>query len=141
MRNGEVTWKAPSAAAPFTNVRRFSFGPRICEVMCCSFSCCDALSSTCDLPGAFLGTPGNSLVHQAGHCILQPVASTGPAAFSPGTGLLMVNILSESPCGGCASPTNTVLISWWSPDRYSGAAGCSAISGGSLKPDSACASF
>src|SRR5581483_11668414 len=80
-------------------------------------------------------------LRQAGHCILQPVDSTEPAAFSPGTGLLMVNMLSGSPCGGCASPTNTVLISWWSPDRYSGAAGCSAISGGSLKPDSACASF
>src|SRR5713226_7672192 len=49
-------------------------------------------------------------VCQAGHCILQPVASAGPAAFSPGTGLRTVNILSGSPCGGCASPTNTVLI-------------------------------
>src|ERR1700758_2440085 len=81
------------------------------------------------------------LMDQAGHWILQPVSSTEPAAFSPGTGFLTVNILSGSPCGGCASPTNTVLISSWSPARYSGAPGCSAISGGSLKPDRACASF
>src|SRR5207248_9009165 len=56
-----------------------------------------------------------SFACHAGHCILQPVASTGPAAFSPGTGFLIVNMLSGSPCGGCASPTNTVLISSWSP--------------------------
>src|SRR6201992_1013830 len=79
--------------------------------------------------------------YQAGHWILQPVASAGPAAFSPGTGFFTVNMLSGSPCGGCASPTNTVLISSWSPARYSGAPGCSAISGGSLKPDSAFASL
>src|SRR5258708_36874916 len=78
---------------------------------------------------------------QAGHWILQPVASTGPAAFSPGTGFFTENMLSGSPFGGCASPTNTVLINWWSPARYSGAPGCSAISGGSLKPASARASF
>src|SRR6185437_6175072 len=76
---------------------------------------------------------------QAGHLIVQPL--TGPAAFSPGTGFFTVNILSGSPCGGCASPTNTVLISSWSPARYSGEPGCSATSGGSLKPDKACASF
>src|ERR1700742_5381050 len=78
---------------------------------------------------------------QAGHWILQPVSSTEPAAFSPGIGFLTVNMLSGSPFGGCASPTNTVLINSWSPARYSGAPGCSAISGGSLKPDSACASL
>src|SRR5690348_3772815 len=88
-----------------------------------------------------LVAPGDSFVDQAGHCILQPVASTLPAAFSPGTGFLMVNMLSESPLGGCASPTKTVLMSSWSPARYSGAPGWSAISGGSLKPDNALASF
>src|SRR3954468_4148178 len=78
---------------------------------------------------------------QAGHCTLQPVFSTGPAAFSPGTGFFTENILSGSPCGGCASPTNTVLINSWSPARYAGAPGCKAISGGSFHPSSARASF
>src|SRR6478735_7168202 len=84
---------------------------------------------------------GRSFVDQDGHWILQPVDSTLPAAFSPGTGFRMVNMLSGSPLGGCASPTKTVLISSWSPARYSGAPGWSAISGGSLKPDNAFASF
>src|SRR5260370_17428223 len=100
----------------------------------------------CCLVGDFdRWTPAAAEFHyvlgQAGHCILQPVASAGPAAFSPGTGLRTVNILSGSPCGGCASPTNTVLINSWSPARYSGAPGCKAISGGSLNPESARANF
>src|SRR5277367_1179511 len=77
----------------------------------------------------------------AGHWILQPVSSTDPAAFSPGTGFFTVNRLSGSPCGGWASPTNTVLINSWSPARNAGEPGCNAISGGSLNPDSARASL
>src|ERR1700759_752688 len=83
-------------------------------------------------PGVF--APGSwsegvsAAADQAGHWILQPVASAGPAAFSPGTGFFTVNMLSGSPCGGWASPTNTVLISSWSPARNAGAPGCRAIS-------------
>src|SRR5258708_37723331 len=69
------------------------------------------------------------VVHrQAGHCILQPVSSTDPAAFSPGTGLFTVNMLSGSPCGGGAPPPNTGAIRSRSPAPYSRAPGRTAIS-------------
>ena len=55
---------------------------------------------------------------QLGQVSLQPVSATGPAAFSPGTTVRTVNMLSGSPVASWASPANTVLISWWSPARY-----------------------
>src|ERR1700712_3858286 len=85
---GDATWKAPSAAAPFISVRRLNF-ELTGDVM---------RSSPLRLLVLFLAfqAPWRQayiVVCQAGHCILQPVASAGPAAFSPGTGLRTVNIL------------------------------------------------
>src|ERR1700751_5735229 len=85
--------------------------------------------------------PGGNDPVQVGQTSLQPVSSTEPAAFSPGTGFFTVNMLSASPCGGCASPTKTVLISSWSPARYSGEPGSGPPAGGSLSPASAWASL
>src|SRR4051812_11510436 len=138
MMKGDATCNAPSAAAPLMSVRRLNVATKVGDLI--SHAPGDYLALLVGVAIAWRRyAPGNRC--QAGHCILQPVASTGPAAFSPGTGLRTLNILSGSPCGGCASPTNTVLISSWSPARYSGAPGCNAISGGSLNPDSARASL
>src|SRR5690242_1568284 len=53
---------------------------------------------------SFKRAPPRALSHsdQAGHCILQPVSSTGAATLSPGTRLCTVNMSSGLlPLGAC----------------------------------------
>ncbi len=58
-----------------------------------------------------------SLAH-AGHCTLQPVASSGGAVLSPGTTSLTLNRSSGSLAPlGTTSPTKAEVMSWWSPLR------------------------
>src|ERR1700712_5170640 len=97
---GDATWRAPSAAAPFISVRRLNFEVKAGDVMSSPFE--DLVSSLAFDRPAPSGARLQIVLCQAGHCILQPVASAGPAAFSPGTGLRTVNILSGSPFGGWA---------------------------------------
>src|SRR5207302_6345849 len=110
MMKGEAAWKAPSAAAPLISVRRLRCGLKIDEVICSPLAvrCVSFLNVAS--PGA-QGSRRRAVLgeDQAGHWILQPVSAAAPAAFSPGTGFLTVNMLSGSPWGGCASPANTVL--------------------------------
>src|ERR1700704_813823 len=85
---GDATWNAPSAAAPFISVRRLNFEVKAGDVISSPPGIVSFLLGYLDCV-ARLRAPGN--LCQAGHCILQPVASAGPAAFSPGTGLRTVN--------------------------------------------------
>jgi hypothetical protein len=54
---------------------------------------------------------GNDTIPQLGQVSLHPVSVTGPAAWSPGTTVSTLNILSGSPFGAWASPASTGLMS------------------------------
>ena len=99
--------------------------------------------SRCDLApsGAEVSGIGRGLV-QAGHCILQPVSSAGPAAFSPGTRIAhrehVVGIALRRMRLADKHGAHQFVVSGAKFRRRPVA---SAISGGSLNPESARASF